>query len=246
MRSGVMLIFHIKRVISVTVLLVVGRYIKHITSRKLFGKILIKLPSCFFVTYRIVVNEQIIEFNRKVRQLVGFDYINNTSDHTSDDDDFEESAVLRPRTDILQQFDEEVIYKPSSTPEKTESIPKLSPVTNYIHGWQMKKAQICLEESIHEPQTRNCVSSQRLQLIVTPPLRRITTDDLNSVRLKRPALVSDAVIPTTNDLLAVLRRRFAAMHDSYNSESESDIADEMNNSEYFNIDVKECTEIACL
>ncbi|XP_072384178.1 uncharacterized protein [Diabrotica undecimpunctata] len=238
-----MLIFHIKKVISVTILLVVGKYIKHLTSRKLFGKLLIKLPSCFFVTYRIVVNEQIIEFNRKVRQLIGFDYINNTSEHTSDDDDFEDSAVLRPRTDILQQFDEEVLYKPSSTPEKT--IPKLSPVTHYIHGWQLKKAQLCLKESIHENQTRNFVGSQPIQLIVTPPLRRITTDDLNSVKLKRPEIIPDAVIPTTNDLLAVLRRRFAAMHDSYNSESESDIADEMNNSEYFN-DIKECTEIACL
>ncbi|KAG5893308.1 hypothetical protein JTB14_001715 [Gonioctena quinquepunctata] len=68
-------------------------------------------------------------------------------------------------------------------------------------------------------------ASQRIplleDLLLTPPLRKITVAELSSVRLRKSDFQKLVKTPEVNDMLSVLRKRYAVMHISFTSENDS-------------------------
>ncbi|XP_057662214.1 uncharacterized protein LOC130897397 [Diorhabda carinulata] len=160
-----------------TICLRVGNFIIKITSRRVFGKLLLELPSTLFPKYRVTITSMLIEHNKKMRQSTGYQSDRNTTtDYTTDD----ESETILGMAQESQRLEE----------------------------------------------IRN--------LILSPPLRRITAQDLNSIKLRKCEDLPEGknnYSSEISDLQAILRRRFAVIHSPYGSETETDFDDD---ADYFN------------
>lgn len=196
-------------------------YVITTISRKNVCKLLLKLPSNIFPSYRVQISSILIENN--VRRLtLGVENYSNSSNWDSseeqDDDSYGCCKYCRKLCYEEQECctsteDEEYKISESNVIEDTPVFEILEPAKSYSENYSE-----FLKHKVDDG------------LMLTPPLRKITIRDLTSVKLRK--CMDSVNIPRTpevNDMLNILRKRYAVMHSpSYlkDSSSNSDWCDE--------------------
>lgn len=162
-------------------------------SRKHVAKLLLKLPASFFPNYRLVLNPVQPRNNQKARRMTLYE-IRNSDNEESDAEEFHCNCRN--------------IYYPGlqgnwKTIENLSAITELLPLCHNVTTSETpRKAGLGLKKKIFEH-----------NLFATPPLRKITVEDLSSVKLRKS--VNFPVSPRTpamNDIIGVLRKRYVVMH----------------------------------
>ncbi|CAH1099854.1 unnamed protein product [Psylliodes chrysocephalus] len=211
-----------------TVFIIIRNCIFKITSRRFVSKLLLRLPNHFFPRYRVLVSHVLVENNRKTRESVGY-LLDKSS--TSSNDTFTSS----------EDSSEEIL----AVNEDCYQCCKYCRTQYYI-GRELP--EYCTPSQIKTEAFTNATSTpcEQIELLLTPPLRKITPSELNSVKLRKSAdFLGRPKTPELNDLLRTLRKRFAVMHSSVLSDTEGNFNDDDDDSCSFLVSSTDCIEIAC-
>lgn len=162
-------------------------------SRKHIGKLLLKLPSSFFPSSGIVVNTVQARKNLKNRRLTLYQLKNSSN----------------------EEFDPNDVYchclnTHYPTAEK-----------NWQENFKTPKCLDCGNDMLSvKPPTPSKMEMSKIRkkifeknLFATPPLRKITAEELSSVKLRKS--VNFPISPRTpfaTDIAGVLKKRFVVMH----------------------------------
>lgn len=159
-------------------------------SRKNIAKLLLKLPSSFFPNYRIVVTTMQVPKNVKDRRLTLFQ-LKHSDNEESDPND--------------------VYCHCRSTHYPTSG-------GTWQENFKTPKCLDCGSEMSSVKPPKMDVSAIRTKifeknLFATPPLRKITAEELSSVKLRKSVnFPISPRSPLVNDIAGVLRKRFIVMH----------------------------------
>lgn len=175
-------------------------------SRKHIAKLLLKLPAGFFPNHRIILSPIPLDHNRKIRRLTLYDLKKRYG---------EESEV----NDVYCNCRSTHSYIPHDKWRAIENIAiQDMMVSELIKPAETKKPG--LKRKIFEH-----------NLFATPPLRKITVEQLSSVKLRRSAnFPISPRIPEIRDITEVLRKRFVVMHSPNMLSRYTESGDESDNS----------------
>lgn len=240
-----------------------GNRIIDLSSRRCISELLLKLPPHFFPSYRLVISTLVIERNRKVRKskrpLLEYD-----SDSSGEEDgihgssrneyscckychklfyaDVEEKYSPKANhddldinsTEVSSSVDALAIPRSIINAEEPMSTPPLRKITlEDLASVKLRASQGFNKMSKASPLFPSASFSRERplntsgNLMLTPPFRKITMEELKSVKL-RPSQNFQRMprTPDVQDMLNVLRRRYAALHSPMGSENDSFTSDE--------------------
>nr|CAH7747281.1 unnamed protein product [Callosobruchus chinensis] len=218
-----------------TIFLIIGNCIIKITSRKFISKLLLKLPSQFFPSYRVLVSAVIIEDNLKRRSVMHKPAIYSSSSSDEEDDGSSTNIEKCKRSCMLQKtyfFHSTINHSDESCDESSQENHDACGNTIDIHFSEQKFVKF--SEEYTEILEQNVVVKHSFEPPGTPPLRKITANDLASVHLK-PSKDSARTprTPEVSDILNILRRRYAVLH--YSPASSNNSFSDLSECDYGNI-----------
>lgn len=170
-------------------------FLKEYFSRKHVAKLLLKLPSSFFPNFRIVVNPEQFRSQRKPRRITLNELKNS---RITEESDKEEEFRCTCRGSCYPVAEDNWGFV-KNFPIGYEVLPECENVKSFNAA------------EPHQSENRKTIFEPNL--FATPPLRKITAEELSSVKLRKS--VNFPISPRTpvvNDIVGILRKRFVVMH----------------------------------
>lgn len=184
-------------------------------SRKNIGKLLLKLPATFFPNYRIILRPVILENNGKPRRLTVYQMASSDTEESDEHESYCncDSTYCRVSSEnwrALKHVSRRKLMVSNSDEVVTSVGTPMAPAVGKIE----------IRKNIFENHP-----------FVTPPLRKITVEELSSVKLRKsvnfPVSPRSPVVP---DIIGVLRKRFIVMHSPNMFSRNPDVGEDSDNS----------------
>ncbi|ENN81954.1 uncharacterized protein LOC109546246 [Dendroctonus ponderosae] len=179
---------------------------KSISNRRPISKWLLRLPRGLFPNYRVLVNSVIVESNRRTLHFISDDPLEVSEESFSSGNDFQLQTQDEMGRNCCKHCRQLCNPTGRLTNRPIRTLPILTNHSTPIRAWLENVDVADIPPPPPMPSSGDEIKNHT-------PLRRFTVSDIRSVQLRPTSTKLDLPkTPDVHDMMAVLRRRFAAIH----------------------------------